>query len=97
MNVLIVCFIFGLVHLFTGVVLKGVTDVKNGNKFDALCDTVPTFLTVIGVAPIFFNLFIQENTITKRINLTAVTLAASPNQLPYIAPQNTAERFCLIR
>lgn len=61
MNVLIVCFIFGLVHLFTGVVLKGVTDVKNGNKFDAFCDTVPTFLTVIGVAPIFFNLFIQEN------------------------------------
>lgn len=61
MNVLIVCFIFGLVHLFTGVVLKGVTDVKNGKKFDAFCDTVPTFLTIIGIAPVFFNLFLQDS------------------------------------
>ncbi len=60
MNVLIVCFIMGLVHLFTGVVLKGVTDLKNGHKFDAFCDTVPTFLAVIGMAPIFFSLFLQD-------------------------------------
>ena len=61
MNVLIVCFIFGLVHLFTGVAMKAVTDLKNGNKFDAFCDSVPTFLTILGIAPIFFNLFLQEN------------------------------------
>ena len=61
MNVLIVCFIFGLVHLFTGVVLKGVTDIKNGKKFDAFCDTVPTFLTIIGIAPVFFSLFLQDS------------------------------------
>lgn len=61
MNVLIVCFIFGLVHLFTGVVLKGITDIKNGKRLDAFCDTVPTFLTIIGIAPVFFNLFLQDS------------------------------------
>lgn len=58
MHVLVLCFILGLVHLFVGVALKGITDIKNGNKFDAFCDTVPTYLTVIGIAPVFFNLFL---------------------------------------
>ncbi len=61
MNVLIVCFVFGLVHLFTGVALKGITDIKNGSKFDAFCDTVPTFLTIVGIAPVFFGLFLQDS------------------------------------
>lgn len=57
MRVMIICFIFGLVHLFTGVALKGWTDIKNGKKFDAFCDTVPTYLTILGIAPVFFKLF----------------------------------------
>lgn len=69
MNVLIVCFICGLVHLFVGVLLKGITDWKNGKKFDAFCDTVPTYLTILGIAPIFFNLFLQD---TMPENYTAL-------------------------
>ena len=61
MNVLIMCFILGLVHLFWGVLMKGWTDIKNGHKLDALFDTIPTFLTVIGIAPIFFGLFAQDS------------------------------------
>jgi len=61
MNVLIMCFILGLAHLFWGVLLKGYNDIKHGNKLDALFDTVPTFLTVIGIAPIFFGLFAQSS------------------------------------
>ena len=61
MNVLIMCFILGLAHLFWGVCMKGWTDIKNGRKLDALFDTVPTFLTVVGIAPIFFGLFVQES------------------------------------
>ncbi len=60
MNVLIMCFILGLAHLFWGVLMKGVTDIKNGHKLDALFDTLPTFLTVIGIAPIFFGLFASD-------------------------------------
>ena len=61
MNVLILCFILGLAHLFWGVCMKGLTDIRNGHKLDALFDTVPTFLTVIGIAPIFFGLFVQDS------------------------------------
>ena len=61
MNVLIMCFILGLAHLFWGVLMKGWTDIKNGHKLDAVFDTVPTFLTVIGIAPVFFGLFVQDS------------------------------------
>ncbi len=67
MKVMIVCFIFGLVHLFTGVALKGITDIKNGRKFDAFCDTVPTYLTIIGIAPVFFKLFAEVPEILGKI------------------------------
>ncbi len=60
MNVLIACFILGLAHLFWGVCVKGINDIKHGSVLDALCDTIPTFLTVIGIAPVFFGLFVQE-------------------------------------
>ena len=60
MNVLIMCFILGLAHLFWGVCMKGLNDLKHGRPLDALCDTVPTFLTVIGIAPVFFGLFVQD-------------------------------------
>ena len=60
MNVLIMCFILGLAHLFWGVCMKGFNDLKHGSVFGALCDTVPTFLTVIGIAPVFFSLFVDE-------------------------------------
>ena len=61
MNVLILCFILGLAHLFWGVCMKGYTDIKNGHRLDAVFDTIPTFLTVIGIAPIFFGLFVQDS------------------------------------
>ena len=60
MNVLIMCFVLGLAHLFWGVCMKGYADIRNGSVFDAFCDTVPTFLTVIGIAPVFFGLFVQD-------------------------------------
>ena len=61
MNVLIMCFILGLAHLFWGVLMKGWTDIKNGHKLDAVFDTLPTIITVIGIAPIFFGLFAQDS------------------------------------
>ena len=61
MNVLIMCFILGLAHLFWGVLMKGLTDIRNGRKLDAVFDTLPTMITVIGIAPIFFGLFAQDS------------------------------------
>ena len=67
MNVLVVCFIFGLVHLFVGVALKSVTDWKNGKKLAAFTDSVPTYLTILGIAPIFFNLFTEVPEVLSKI------------------------------
>jgi V/A-type H+-transporting ATPase subunit I len=59
LKVLVVCFIFGLVHLFTGVFVNGYNLLKHGHKFDAFCETIPQFVFVIGIAPIFFGLFTE--------------------------------------
>ena len=67
MKVMVICFIFGLVHLFTGVLMKGITDWKNNKKLDAFCDTIPTYLTILGIAPVFFNLFTNVPEILSKI------------------------------
>ncbi len=57
MKVLVVCFIFGLIHLFTGVFANSFNLWRQGKKFDSLCECIPTFVAVMGLAPIFFGLF----------------------------------------
>lgn len=57
MRVMVWCFGFGLVHLFTGVAVKGYSLLKQGKKFDAFCETVPTYVLVLGAAPVFLSLF----------------------------------------
>ncbi|MBR2877440.1 MAG: V-type ATP synthase subunit I [Clostridia bacterium] len=57
MDLMVWCFGFGVVHLFVGVGAKGYSLLKQGRKFDAFCETIPTYVFIIGVAPIFLNLF----------------------------------------
>lgn len=59
MNLLVYCFIFGLVHLFTGVGIKAVNLWRNGQKIEALCESIPTAVTIFGFCPIFFGLFTE--------------------------------------
>lgn len=59
MELMVYCFLFGLVHLFVGVGVKAVSDWRHGDKFGAFCDSVPTYLTILGIAPIFFGLFTE--------------------------------------
>lgn len=67
MELMVYCFLFGLVHLFTGVAVKAVTDWKNGDKLAAFCDSVPTYLSILGIAPIFFGLFTDVPPIMTKI------------------------------
>lgn len=57
MHVLVVCFIFGLIHLFTGVFVNSINLIKRGQTFDGLCELIPTLTAVLGLAPMFFGLF----------------------------------------
>lgn len=51
MELLVWCFAFGLIHLFTGVAIKAYLLIKEKKYFDAFCETVPVYVTVLGVAP----------------------------------------------
>ena len=52
MKLLLVCFALGIVHLFAGVAAGAANQWKAGNKFDALCDSIPIYLMVLGAAPL---------------------------------------------
>lgn len=67
MELMVYCFIFGLVHLFVGVGVKAVSDWRNGDKLGAFCDSVPTYLTILGIAPIFFGLFTEVPPVLSKI------------------------------
>lgn len=59
MELLVYCFIFGLVHLFVGVGIKAVNLWRHGQKLEALCESIPTAVTIFGFCPIFFGLFTE--------------------------------------
>ena len=55
-KLLLFCFGVGILHLFLGVAVKGVLLWKDGKKFDALCETIPIYLIILGVAPMGANI-----------------------------------------
>ncbi len=52
MNLLVWCFIFGIVHLLAGVLARGKMTWDEGKKFEAIIDTLPVLLIEIGIAPV---------------------------------------------
>ena len=56
MTLLLFSFLFGICHLFLGLTVRLVMLWKEGKKLDALCDTVPIYLLVTGIAPICANM-----------------------------------------
>ncbi|NLL46669.1 MAG: V-type ATP synthase subunit I [Clostridiales bacterium] len=52
MKFLLAAFAFGIVHLFAGVAVNFYKLWKEGKKLDAVLDTVPTYLLVLGAAPL---------------------------------------------
>lgn len=59
LGVMVWCFGFGLVHLFTGYALKGYMLWKSKDRFGAFAETVPAYMLVLGAAPIFADLFVN--------------------------------------
>ncbi|MGN1080810.1 MAG: V-type ATP synthase subunit I [Acutalibacteraceae bacterium] len=50
-TLLLFCFLFGIIHLFAGLAVNLHILWKEGKKFDALCEVIPIYITVIGVCP----------------------------------------------
>lgn len=51
-KLLLFSFALGIIHLFVGVGVGFWKQWKDGGKFDAVCDAVPVYLTILGVAPL---------------------------------------------
>ncbi len=52
MKLLLWSFAFGIVHLFVGLGVKFVTLWKDGHKADAIFDVIPSYLLILGAAPL---------------------------------------------
>lgn len=59
MTLMVYCFIFGIVHLFAGVGIKAYKIWKDGKKFDAFAEAIPTYITIIGISPTFLGMFVE--------------------------------------
>lgn len=55
------CFLFGIVHLFAGVAIKGYMTWKQGDKLGAVCDVASIYLAVGGIAPVCAGMIIDIN------------------------------------
>ncbi|MEG1835906.1 MAG: V-type ATP synthase subunit I [Oscillospiraceae bacterium] len=61
------CFLFGLIHLFVGVAIKGYMQWRQGEKLGAICDTLSIYLAVGGAAPICAGMVIDVPSNIKTI------------------------------
>lgn len=53
------CFLFGIIHLFTGVAIKGYMTWKQGDRLGAVFDVASIYLAVGGVAPVCAGMIID--------------------------------------
>lgn len=52
MRMMLYSFLFGIIHLFVGLGVRLCMLWREGKKFDAICDVIPVYLLIIGIAPI---------------------------------------------
>ncbi|MBQ7740439.1 MAG: V-type ATP synthase subunit I [Eubacterium sp.] len=78
MITMIYCFLFGIIHLFVGVGIKGYMEWREGDKLGAVCDTLSIYMAVGGAAPICAGMIIDipdgVKNIAKYIALAGVIL-----------------------
>ncbi len=49
-QLLLYCFLFGILHLFAGLLIRGYMLIRDKNYIGAICDTIPVMLFVVGFA-----------------------------------------------
>lgn len=61
------CFLFGIVHLFVGLAIKGYLEWRQGDKLGAICDVLSIYLAVGGAAPICAGMIIDVPDTVKTV------------------------------
>lgn len=68
-KLLLFSFALGIVHLFTGVGVSFKMTWDSGKKLDAFLDTVPVYLTILGVAPLAASILTEVPQILKTVGM----------------------------
>ena len=73
-ELLLYCFLFGIVHLFAGLLVRGFMLLRDKNYLSAFCDTLPVMVFVVGFAVVGAGFFteVPENIMSAGIKVLAV-------------------------
>ncbi len=73
-ELLLYCFLFGIIHLFAGLLIRGYMLIRDKNYLGAVCDTLPVMVFVVGFAIVGADFFtaIPENIKSAGIKILAV-------------------------
>lgn len=78
MTTMLWCLLFGVIHLFIGVAVKGYMEWRDGDRLGALCDTVSIYLAVGGALPLCAGMIMEVpdsfKTVGKYCALAGVAL-----------------------
>lgn len=70
-ELLLYCFLFGIVHLFTGLIIRGYMLLRDKNYIGAFCDTLPVMVFVSGFAIVGAGFF---TTVPQKISSLGIKL-----------------------
>lgn len=73
-ELLLYCFLFGILHLFAGILIRGYMLLRDKNYLGAVCDTLPVMIFVVGFAIVGAGFFttVPENIKSAGIKILAV-------------------------
>ena len=73
-ELLLYCFLFGIIHLFAGLLIRGFMLIRDKNYLGAVCDTLPVMAFVVGFAIVGAGFFteVPENISSVGIKILAV-------------------------
>ncbi|MEE1025893.1 MAG: V-type ATP synthase subunit I, partial [Acutalibacteraceae bacterium] len=66
-KLLLFSFVIGICHLFLGLITAGVMQWKEGKKWDAIFDTVPIMLLILGAAPLAAGVLVKMPTAVNTV------------------------------
>lgn len=75
-KLLLYCFLFGIIHLFAGLLIRGYMLIKEKNYIGAVCDTLPVMLFVSGFAVVGAGFFTTVPQNIKSVGIKLLVIGA---------------------
>lgn len=76
-KLLLFAFGLGIIHLFTGVAVSFKMSWDDGRKLDAILDTLPIYMIILGVAPVGAAIFTEVPAVLKSVGIPLMAAGAA--------------------